>query len=87
MREFGKSYRVIIEPDSPAGFVAVVPAVPGLIAYADTSEEALSRLRAGLREHLSSLASAEQPLPDDSVGVAWDEDDEHAEARIVTVEV
>ncbi len=87
MKTFGRIYRVILEPDMPKGYVAIAPAVPGLVAHGETEEDALNRMKQSLQEHLEHLEQGANPLPDDKVDVVWDEEDEEAGARIVAVEV
>ncbi|MCS6949495.1 MAG: type II toxin-antitoxin system HicB family antitoxin [Armatimonadota bacterium] len=87
MKTFGKTYRAIVEPDEPKGFVAVLPAVLGLIAHGDSEEEAVALLRELLQAHLLRLEQARQPLPEDDIEIAWDEEDEEAGAKLVLIEV
>ncbi len=87
MSRFSKAYRVIVEPDYPKGYTAVVPAVPGLLAHGHTEQDAIDGLAQALQEHLEDLQERAQPLPNDSVQIAWDEDDEDAGARVLTIEV
>lgn len=87
MKQFGRSYRAIVEPDDPKGFVAILPAVPGLMAHGDSEEEAAGLLRDLLRNHLVRLEKAGEALPDDNIEIAWDEEDEEAGAKLLTIEV
>lgn len=87
MSTYGKSYRAIVEPDDPTGWVAVLPAVPGMIVHGETEEDALELLKQLLEAHLSRLSNGGEPLPDDCVQVFWDEADEEAGAKLVTIEV
>lgn len=87
VKTFGRTYRVIIEPDDPKGYVAVLPAVPGLMAHGDSEEEAQSLLCELLCRHLERLQEAGQALPEDDIEIVWGEEDEEAGARLVTVEV
>jgi predicted RNase H-like HicB family nuclease len=87
VKTFGRTYRAVLEPDEPKGYVAVLPAVPGLMAHGDSEEEAENLLRDLLRRHLERLQAAGQALPEDDIEIVWDEEDEEAGARLVTVEV
>lgn len=87
MSIYGKSYRAIVEPDEPKGWVAVLPAVPGMIAHGETEESALELLKQLLEAHLARLRDEGGPLPDDCVQVFWDEADEEAGAKLVAIEV
>lgn len=87
MKQFGKTYRAIVEPDEPKGFMAILPAVPGLMAHGESEEEATSLLRDLLYNHLVRLEDAGEALPEDNIQIVWDEEDEEAGAKLVTVEV
>ncbi len=87
MKTFGRSYRAIVEPDDPQGYVAILPAVPGLVAHGESEETAVELLNELLRNHLAQLENAGQPLPDDGVEILWDEEDDQAGAKLVHIEV
>jgi predicted RNase H-like HicB family nuclease len=87
MKTFGRSYRAIVEPDEPQGYVAILPAVPGLVAHGESEETAVELLDELLRNHLAQLENAGQPLPDDGVEILWDEEDDQAGAKLVHIEV
>ncbi|GIV15670.1 MAG: hypothetical protein KatS3mg022_1105 [Armatimonadota bacterium] len=87
MKRFGKSYRAIVEPDDPRGFMAILPAVPGLMAHGENEEEAIALLRDLLHNHLARLEDTGETLPEDDIEIVWDEEDEEAGARLITVEV
>lgn len=87
MSTYGRIYRAIVEPDDPKGWIAVLPAVSGMVAHGETDESALALLKQLLQTHLARLSDTGQPLPDDSVEVFWDESDEQAGAKLVTIEV
>ncbi len=87
MRRFGRTYRAIVEPDEPKGFVAILPALAGLMAHGESEGEAIELLRDLLYNHLVRLDNAGETLPEDSIQIAWDEGDEEAGAKLVTIEV
>ncbi|GBC96086.1 hypothetical protein HRbin16_01887 [bacterium HR16] len=87
MKTFGRIYRAIVEPDDPKGFVAILPAIPGLVAHGDSEETAVGLLRELLRNRLVQLEGAGQSLPEDNIQIVWDEEDEEAGAKLITVEV
>jgi len=87
MKTFGRSYRAIVEPDDPQGYVAILPAVPGLMAHGESEETAIQLLNELLRNHLIQLENDGQSLPDDVVEILWDEEDEQAGAKLVHIEV
>jgi len=67
--------------------VAILPAVPGLVAHGESEETAVELLDELLRNHLAQLENAGQPLPDDGVEILWDEEDDQAGAKLVHIEV
>ena len=87
MRRFGRTYRAVVEPDQPKGFVAILPAIPGFVAHGETEEEATALLRDLLHDHLVRLENAGEALPEDGVQIFWDEADEEVGAKLVTIEV
>jgi predicted RNase H-like HicB family nuclease len=84
---FGKSYRAIVEPDYPTGYVAVLPAIPGLVAHGESEQTSMELLCDLLRNYLSQLQSEGESFPEDTVEIFWDEEDEETGARLVTIEV
>lgn len=87
MRQFGKTYRAIVEPDDPKGFIAILPAVPGLMAHGENEQEAIALLRDLLHNHLVRLEDAGETLPEDDIEIVWGEEDEEAGAKLLTLEV
>lgn len=87
MRPFGKTFRVILEPDEPSGYVAVLPSVPGFVAHGQDENSALELLRTMLHRHLTELERRGTILPEDDAQVFWDDEDEQSGARIVSIEV
>lgn len=87
MRQFGKTYRAIVEPDDPRGFIAILPAVPGLMAHGENEQEAIALLRDLLCSHLIRLEDAGETLPEDDIEIVWNEEDEEAGAKLLTLEV
>ncbi len=58
-------YRVILEPEEGGGFTVVVPALPAVITYGATREEALENARDAIRLYLESLRARGLPAPQD----------------------
>lgn len=87
MRSFGKTFRAILEPDEPSGYVAVLPSVPGFVAHGSDEKSAIEQLRIMLHRHLTELDNKGMMLPEDDAQVCWDDEDEQSGARIVLIEV
>jgi predicted RNase H-like HicB family nuclease len=56
-------YRVIIEQDEDAIFVAEVPSLPGCVSQGETRLEALTNVREAIEVYLESLAAHGEPVP------------------------
>ena len=58
MSEYG--YRVIYEPLSEGGFQVIVPALPGIVTYGRTIEEACEMAQDAITCHLQGLFRDEE---------------------------
>lgn len=58
-------YTVLFEPMSEGGYVVVVPALPGVITYGDSLEEARVMAEDAIRCHCEGLLKDGEPLPED----------------------
>ena len=63
MSEYG--YRVIYEAISEGGFQVIVPALPGIITYGRTLEEAREMAKDAIVCHLKGLLKDNEEIPDD----------------------
>lgn len=63
MTEYG--YRVIYEPISEGGFQVIVPALPGIVTYGRTIEEAREMAMDAITCHLKGLLKDNEEIPDD----------------------
>ncbi len=59
------SFTVIFEPAEEGGYVAVCPALPGLVTEGDTLEEAREMVKDAIRGYLESLERDGLPIPTD----------------------
>jgi antitoxin HicB len=58
-------YRVIYEPISEGGYQVIVPALPGIITYGRTIEEARVMARDAIICHLEGLIRDHEEIPED----------------------
>jgi antitoxin HicB len=56
-------YRVLIEQDEDAVFVAQVPSLPGCVSQGQTRAEALKNIHEAIEGYLESLAAHDEPIP------------------------
>ena len=63
MSEYG--YRVIYEPLTEGGFQVIVPALPGIITYGPSLEEAREMARDAIVCHLQGLLKDNEEIPED----------------------
>ncbi len=64
-----RRYRVILEPEEAGGFTVVVPALPAVITWGSTREEALENAADAIRLYPESLKSRGLPIPGDETVV------------------
>ena len=63
MSEYG--YRVIYEPLTEGGFQVIVPALPGVVTYGRTIEEAREMAHDAIACHLQGLLKDDEEIPKD----------------------
>jgi antitoxin HicB len=63
MSEHG--YRVIYEPIAEGGYQVIVPALPGIVTYGRTLDEAREMARDAIVCHLQGLIKDNEEIPDD----------------------
>ncbi len=63
LSEYG--YRVIYEPLTEGGFQVIVPALPGIVTYGRTIEEAREMAQDAITCHLQGLLKDDENIPDD----------------------
>ena len=61
--EYG--YRVIYEPIAEGGYQVIVPALPGIVTYGRTLDEAREMAQDAIVCHLRGLIRDEEEIPDD----------------------
>lgn len=60
------NYTVLFEPMSEGGHMVVVPALPGVITYGDTLDEARAMAEDAIRCHCEGLLKDGEALPEDT---------------------
>ena len=65
MQTLEYSYTVLFEPAEEGGYIATVPALPGLITEGDTLDEARQMVKEAIFAYLESLQKDRQPIPAD----------------------
>jgi antitoxin HicB len=63
MSEYG--YRVIYEPLTEGGFQVIVPALPGIVTYGRTIDEAREMAQDAIACHLQGLLKDDEEIPKD----------------------
>ncbi len=63
MAEHG--YRVIYEPLAEGGFQVIVPALPGIVTYGRTIDEAREMAQDAIACHLQGLLKDDEEIPKD----------------------
>lgn len=58
-----KNYTVLFEPMEEGGYLAVVPALPGVVSYGATLAEARTMVADAIRCHCEGLLKDGEPLP------------------------
>jgi len=58
-------YRVIYEPIDEGGYQVIVPALPGIVTYGRTLDEARAMARDAIVCHLQGLIKDNEEIPDD----------------------
>ncbi len=56
-------YRVIIEQDEDAMFIATCPVLPGCLSQGNTREEALENIKGAIEAYLESLILHGEAIP------------------------
>ncbi len=60
------NYTVLFEPMMEGGYMVVVPALPGIVTYGATLEEARAMAQDAIRIHCEGLLKDGEPLPEDA---------------------
>jgi len=56
-------YTVILQREGDAGYVAVVPSLPGCVSQGDTREEALKNIEEAAELYIEDVQATGDPLP------------------------
>ncbi len=64
------TYTVLLQPEPEGGFTVLCPALPGLVTYGETIEEARAMAAEAIECYLESLRMDGLPLPESETPVA-----------------
>lgn len=59
------SYTVIIRPEQPSGYYAVVPSLPGCVSQGETVDETLAMIKDAISGYIEVLDDEKLPIPND----------------------
>jgi predicted RNase H-like HicB family nuclease len=73
MRSLAVQFAVVLRPQPNGSLQAIVPAVPGVIAYGSNREEALDAARCAIKEALAAgeIVTIDVPLDGEPVRNPW----------------
>ena len=57
------TYTIELEPAEPCGYAVTVPALPGVLTFGDTVEEAMAMAREAIALHIEGLREAGAEIP------------------------
>jgi predicted RNase H-like HicB family nuclease len=57
------TYTIELEPTEPSGYAVTVPALPGVLTFGDTVEEAMAMAREAIALHIEGLRAHGEPVP------------------------
>ena len=57
------TYTIELEPTEPCGYAVSVPALPGVLTFGDTVEEAMAMAREAIALHIEGLRAHGEPIP------------------------
>ena len=60
------TYVIELEPCEPNGYAVTVPALPGVLTFGDTVEEAMANAREAIAFHIACLRGDGLPVPAES---------------------
>ncbi len=60
------NYTVLFEPMTEGGYIVVIPAIPGVVTYGGSLEEARTMAEDAIRCHCEGLLKDGEPLPEDT---------------------
>jgi antitoxin HicB len=57
------TYTIELEPTEPSGYAVTVPALPGVLTFGDTIEEAMAMAREAIALHIEGLRAHGEEIP------------------------
>ena len=68
-----RRYTVLFEPVPEGGYHVIVPALPEVVTYGETLDEAREMAADAIKCVLQSMLKDNEPIPDDIAAPAWHE--------------
>jgi predicted RNase H-like HicB family nuclease len=59
-----RSYTVLLQPEPEGGYTVTCPALPGLVTYGETLEEARAMAADAIRGYIECLREDGEPIPE-----------------------
>jgi antitoxin HicB len=59
-----RRYTVLLQPEPEGGYSVTCPALPGLVAYGETREEARAMAADAIRGYIERLREDSEPVPE-----------------------
>jgi len=65
-----RSYTVLLQPEPEGGYTVTCPALPGLVTYGETLEEARAMAADAIRGYIECLREDGEPIPESDPAAA-----------------
>jgi predicted RNase H-like HicB family nuclease len=72
-------FNIVLRPEPEGGFTAIVPALPGCVAYGRTLGEAKKMAKDAITGYIKSLRKHKEPIPTDDETLVASLDLEYAQ--------
>lgn len=80
MKKSRGHFNVVLRPEPEGGFTAIVPVLPGCVAYGRNLSEAKAMAKDAISAYIESLKKHNEPIPTDDESLVASLDLEYAEA-------
>ena len=70
MSAASRSYTVLLQPEPEGGYTVTCPALPGLVTYGETLEEARAMAADAIRGYIECLREDGEPIPESDPAAA-----------------
>ena len=72
-------YHIVLRPEPEGGFTAIIPALPGCVAYGRTLDETKAMAKDAIIGYVASLLKHKEQVPTDKETLVASLDFEHAQ--------